>query len=168
MKKFSKILSVLLCLTLVLGLAAVVGAEGENPTYTKVTSATLTSGQYVMIVDTGYAPGVFDNGWVTPVQPTVSNDVVTDAKGAVWTLTVDGTNVKLTDANDVTIAPKSGEKNGIQAADYNWAWSYADGKFTFAGQGKDTSTFACNTDAINGLNRFRSYKNKTVSGDTTT
>lgn len=168
MKKFSKILSVLLCLAMVLGLAAVVGAEGENPTYTKVTSATLTSGQYVMIVDTGYAPGVFDNGWVTPVQPTVSNDVVTDAKGAVWTLTVDGTNVKLTDANDVTIAPKSGEKNGIQAADYNWAWSYADGKFTFAGQGKDTSTFACNTDAINGLNRFRSYKNKTVSGDTTT
>ena len=170
MKKLSKILSVLLCLAMIVGVVAVmVGAEeNTEATYTKVTSGTLTSGKYVLVCSNGYAPAYFENGWVQPAQPVVSGDgnTVTDAKGAVWTLTViDESNVSLTDSNGVTIAPKSGNTNGIQFKAYNWAYSYADGLFKFAGQGSDTTTFACNTDSNSGLNRFRSYKNGTLSGN---
>lgn len=171
MKKLSKILSVLLCLAMIVGVVAVmVGAEeSTETTYTKVTSGALTSGKYVLVCSNGYAPAYFENGWVLPEQPVVSEDgnTVTDAKGAVWTLTViDESNVSLTDSNGVTIAPKSGNSNGIQSKDYKWAYSYADGLFKFAGQGSDTTTFACNTDSNSGLNRFRSYKNGTLSGNT--
>ena len=134
----------------------------ETGTYAQVTAAEdFTSGQYVLVTDTGYAPGVLDGSWITAVQPTVTDGVVTDTAGAVWTLTVEGTSVKLTDANGVSIAPVGGNNNGIISGDYSWAWSFADGKFTFAGTGEDTVTLASNKSSDN---KFRGYKNTTASG----
>lgn len=58
--------------------------------YTKVTSADeLVSGEYVMVANNGYAPGVLDDTWVTAVAVTAANDQVIDPTGGVWTLTVD-------------------------------------------------------------------------------
>ena len=138
----------------------------ETDTYTQVTGAEdFTSGQYVLVTDTGYAPGVYDNGknaWITAVQPAAADGTVTDTAGAVWTLTVDGNTVKLTDANGVTVAPKGGNNNGIVSGDYSWAWSFADGKFTFTGTGSDTVVLAGNAGSEN---KFRAYKTSTASGN---
>lgn len=163
MKKLSKILSVVLVLAMIMGMAAVVSAE-ETATYTKITSKEeLVSGTYVMIVDTDYAPLVLDGTWVTCVQPTVSGNQVTDAKGAVWTLEVDGSSVKIKDSNGQYVGPKSGNANGIQNSEYSWAWACNDGTFTFSGTGTDTTTLASNG-STSGSNKFRAYKNTTVAG----
>ena len=142
--------------------------EEEAPVrtgYVQVTSEEqLTDGKYVMLVSTGYAPGVLDGGWLTAVQPVVSDDTVTDTAGGIWTLTFDGSSVILTDANGMTIAPVGGNKNGIKSGSYSWAWSFDDGKMIFAGTGSDTVKLASNTTA-SGNNLFRGYKNGTVTGD---
>ena len=141
--------------------------EPETPAeggYVKVTDAAqLTNGQYVMIVNTGYAPGKLDGSWVSAVQPVVSGNSVTDAAGGVWTLTFNGSSVTITDANGVSIAPKGGNSNGIKSAAYDWAWSFENGAMTFAGVGGDTVVLASNSDAQYG-NKFRAYKTSTVGG----
>ena len=125
-----------------------------------VTSAAqFTTGQYYMVTDTSYAPGKLDGAWVTAVE---AANAATDA---VWTLTVTGDSVTLTDANDVSIAPKGGNNNGIKQGDYDWAWSFNNGKFTFSGRGNDTVVLASNTTKTNGENRFRAYKTTTVSSN---
>ena len=135
----------------------------ETGTYTQVTTAeAFTSGQYVLITDTGYAPLVLESGWITAAQPTVTDGVVTDTAGAVWNLTVDGTSVKLSDSNGVAVAPKGGNNNGITSGDYAWAWTFADGKFTFSGVGADTVVLAGN---VGSSNKFRGYKTTTVAGN---
>ena len=135
--------------------------------YIKVTSeAEFTSGQYVMIVSTGYAPGVYENKWLTAVQPVVSGNTVTDPAGGVWTLTVNGSTVTITDANGVAVKPKGGNNNGILDGSYEWSWSFEDGTFTFHGTGSDTVVLASNTSTdpqYGGFNRFRGYKNTTIS-----
>ena len=132
--------------------------EPAGSKYVKVTSASeFTSGSYVLVVSTGYAPGVLDGTWLSAVQPTVEGDEVTDPAGGVWTLTVNGDSVVITDANGVSIAPKGGNTNGIMEGSYEWSWSFADGLFTFAGTGNDTVVLASNT-STNGLNKFRGYK----------
>ena len=142
--------------------APVVPDVPATPTYTKITSMDeLVSGQYVMVVSNGYAPATYSDGWVLATQPVIDGNQVTDASNAVWTITVDGTSVKLTDANGVTIAPKSGNNNGVQAGDYSWAVTCEDGTFKFAGVGSDTTKFACNTGSDN---KFRSYKVSTLTG----
>ncbi len=132
--------------------------------WVKVTDASqFTTGKYVMIVETGIAPLRYDSassGWLVTAQPTVSGDMVTDTKGAEWTLTVNGSNVTITDSNGKSIKPKSGNNNGIQTGSYNWAWSFANGAFTFKGTGSDSTTLASNTSSSN---KFRSYKNTTVT-----
>ncbi|MBR0445692.1 MAG: hypothetical protein IIX23_00180 [Oscillospiraceae bacterium] len=136
--------------------------------YVKVTDASqLTSGKYVLVVDGGYAPSTYASGWVNVVQPVVSGNQVTDTKGAVWTLTVSGNTVTITDANGVAIAPKGGNANGITNGDYQWAWKFQNGKFVFTGTGSDTVTLASNgnnTGSNPGNFRFRAYKNTTVNG----
>ena len=110
-----------------------------------------------MVTDSGYAPGAFDgDDWVTAVA---AANAATDA---VWTLTVVGNEVTLMDANSVTIAPSGGNNNGIKSGQYNWAWSFESGKFTFSGQGDDTVLLASNKGSEN---RFRAYKNSTVMGN---
>ena len=141
-----------------------VAVKEEASESNKVTSAAeFTTGTYVMVVKTGYAPGVLDGTWVTAVQPTINGDVLTDAKGAVWTLTVTGNTVKITDSNLATIAPEGGNENGIISGAYDWAWSFNEetGTFSFAGQGSDTVKLASNSGSSG---KFRGYKLSTLTG----
>jgi len=131
--------------------------------YVKITSADqLVSGQYVMIVGTGYAPGLFDNGWLTAVQPVVDGDKVTDTQGAVWTLTIGADGVSIQDSDGMFVAPKGGNNNGIINAEYFWAVSFENGAFRFAGTGSDTVILASN---VGSENKFRGYKTTTVAGN---
>ena len=136
----------------------------------KLTSAEqFVSGTYVMVVEGGYAMGALDGTWVSVVQPTIDGDQVTDAMGGIWTLTVNGSSVQITDANGASIKPKGGNTNGIASGSYDWAWSFdeATQTFTFAGTGSDTVMLASNASedpTYGGFHKFRGYKNTTISG----
>ena len=161
-KRTTRCLALLLAIVMVLSAMPIAMAEETTQTYTKVTSAAeLTTGKYVLVTDTDYAPDYFDNGWVLATQPSVVDGKIENPTAGVWTLTVDTDGVVMTDAKGTSIAPKGGNKNGIQSGSYKWAASFADGKFTFAGTGDDTVTLASNKG--NG-NKFRAYKNSTVNG----
>ena len=144
MKKF---LSILLCVAMVLSFAVVSFAAEEDNRITSLDE--LTTGQYYIKASNDVYMGTYSNGWILTGE-------------SLWTITVDGTNVKLTDANGVTVAPKGGNNNGIKEGDYNWTVSCEDGMFTFAGQGSDTVKMASNTGSDN---KFRGYKNGTISGN---
>ena len=161
-KRITRCLALLLAVVMILSVMPVAMAEGTTQTYTKVTSAAeLTTGKYVLVTDTDYAPDYFDNGWVLATQPSVVDGKIENPTAGVWTLTVDTDGVVMTDAKGTSIAPKGGNTNGIQSGSYKWAASFASGKFTFAGTGDDTVTLASNKG--NG-NKFRAYKNSTVNG----
>ena len=161
-KRTTRCLALLLAVVMILSVMPVAMAEGTTQTYTKVTSAAeLTTGKYVLVTDTDYAPDYFDNGWVLATQPSVVDGKIENPTAGVWTLTVDTDGVVMTDAKGTSIAPKGGNTNGIQSGSYKWAASFASGKFTFAGTGDDTVTLASNKG--NG-NKFRAYKNSTVNG----
>ena len=161
-KRTTRCLALLLAVVMILSVMPVAMAEGTTQTYTKVTSAAeLTTGKYVLVTDTDYAPDYFDNGWVLATQPSVVDGKIENPTAGVWTLTVDTDVVVMTDAKGTSIAPKGGNTNGIQSGSYKWAASFASGKFTFAGTGDDTVTLASNKG--NG-NKFRAYKNSTVNG----
>ena len=155
----SRMLSVLLLVVMVISMLPVSAYAEGTATYTQITSAEeLVTGKYVLVTaDTGYAPGVFESGWLTAVSVTTP-----DASSPVWAITVnsDGT-VSLTDSNGVSVAPKGGNNNGITSGSYSWGVSFSGGYFTFAGQGADTVTLASNKSSAN---KFRAYKNATVSG----
>lgn len=158
-------MSVLLSLMMLLSLlpTAVLADESATKTYTKVTSADeLVTGEYVMVANNGYAPGVLDGTWVTAVAVTAANDQVIDPTGGVWTLTVGKNGTILSDANGKAIAPKGGNNNGIKNDSYQWAVDFdaTDGTFTFAGQGDDTVKLASNA---NSENKFRAYKDVTIT-----
>lgn len=158
-KRFLAVILVVLMLVSMLPVTAAAADEGVN---NKISSMDeLTTGKYVMVLDNGYAPGSFDGySWVTAVQPSVTDGSVTDPTAGVWTLTVSGSSVKLTDANGVTIAPKGGNNNGIVSGDYDWEVRFEGGKFSFYGTGTDTVTFASNKSSEN---KFRAYKNTTIN-----
>lgn len=161
-KRTTRCLALLLAVVMVLSVMPVAMAEETTQTYTKVTSAAeLTTGKYVLVTDTDYAPDYFDSGWVLATQPSVVGGKIENPTAGVWTLTVDTDGVVMTDAKGTSIAPKGGNTNGIQSGSYKWAASFASGKFTFAGTGDDTVTLASNKG--NG-NKFRAYKNPTVNG----
>ena len=154
---FKRILSAVLSAVMVLAMLPAM-AFAEGTTFTQITSAEeLVTGQYVMVTNTGYAPGVYESGWVNAVAVSTP-----DESSPVWTIVVnsDGT-VKLIDANDTSIAPKGGNNNGIAIGYYGWAVACtAAGTFTFSGQGADTVILASNKGSGN---NFRAYKNATVS-----
>ena len=149
------------------GACANCGTALPDAVATLITSAgQFVSGEYVMVVSKGYAMGQFEGGWILPVEPVITGNDVNDAAGGIWTLTVDGTSVAIVDANGKAVGPKTGDVNGIENKEYSWAWTCNDdGTFTFKGTGTDSTTLACNLDATNGQNRFRAYKNTTVTGD---
>ena len=157
----SRVLSWLLVLAMVLTMIPTVVLAEDSDTYTKISSLEeLTTGQYVLAVSTGYGPGVLDGSWVTAAAITAVDNTVT-APAAVWTITVDGDTAKLTDSNGVSIAPVGGNTNGITSGDYSWDVTCTDGAFRFAGTGDDTVLLASNKSSSN---KFRAYKNATVSG----
>lgn len=162
--KRSRLLAGLLVLVMVISLLPTAAFAAEPAAAKQITSIEeFSSGQYVMLTNTGYAPGVLDGTWVTAVALTADGDTISaPAENAVWNITVDGDSVKLTDSNGVTIAPNGGNANGIGSGDYDWAWSFENGVFKFAGTGSDTVTLASNKGSDN---KFRAYKNTTVSGN---
>ena len=158
-----RLLAIFLVALMLVSMLPATAAAADEGVYKKISSMDeLTTGKYVMILDTGYAPGSLDGTWVTAVQPSVTDGSVTDPTTGVWTLTVSGSSVKLTDANGVSIAPKGGNENGIKSGEYEWEVSFANGKFSFYGTGTDTVTFASNKSFEN---KFRAYRNSTVAGN---
>lgn len=102
-----RILSVLLALVMMLSLLPASVFASDTVTATKISSADqLTSGQYVLVNEAGYAPTVLDGGWVTPTAVTASGDTVEVAPSLLWTITVTDGGVTLTDSKGQTIAPQ--------------------------------------------------------------
>ena len=151
---FSRVLAFMLALVMVLSMAPARVFASDSAVYTKISTADeLTTGKYVLVANNGYAPTVLSSGWVlAEAVEAVDGTVTAPAANLVWDLTVDGSNVKLTDSNGVTIAPKSGNTNGIQSGDYNWSVTVEDGTFRFWGQGSDTTVLASN----------KTYENKCI------
>lgn len=162
--KRSRLLAGLLVLVMLITLLPTAAFAAETASAKQITSAEeFSSGQYVMLTNTGYAPGVLDGIWITAAALTANGDTIAaPAANVVWNITVDGDSVKLTDSNGVTVAPKGGNNNGISSGDYAWAWSFENGVFKFAGTGSDTVTLASNKGSDN---KFRAYKNATVAGN---
>ena len=125
-----------------------------------------TTGRYVMVTDTGYAPQKFDNNWLPAADlGTDPGDTVSaPADETVWEIAVTADTATIKDSDGKFIAPSGGNNNGITISDteYQWKWECTDGKFTFSGQGDDTVILASNRSS---QNKFRAYKTTTVSGN---
>ena len=158
-----RLLSVLLALIMLLSLlpTAVLAADATAKTFKKVKSADeLVTGQYVLVDEKGCSPKELSGNWVTKTTVAVNGDTATASEG-IWTITVSADGVVLTDAGNTSIAPSGGNNNGIKKGDYKWAVAFANGTFTFSGQGTDTVKLAGNTGSDN---KYKAYKNKTISG----
>ena len=158
-----RLLSVLLALVMLLSLlpTAVLAADAMAKTFKKVKSADeLVTGQYVLVDEKGCSPKELSGNWVTKTTVAVNGDTATASEG-IWTITVSADGVVLTDAGNTSIAPSGGNNNGIKKGDYKWTVAFANGTFTFSGQGTDTVKLAGNTGSDN---KYRAYKNKTISG----
>ena len=160
-----RLLSVLLTLVMLLSMLpqVVFAADPKAKTFKKVTSAKeLVTGQYVLVDEKGVSPKELSGGWViTSKAVTVDGDTATASEG-IWTITVSADGVVLTDANGKSIAPSGGNTNGIKSASYKWLAAFANGTFTFSGQGADTVKLAGNTSSEN---KYKAYKNTTISGN---
>ena len=159
-----RLLSVLLALVMLLSLlpTAVLAADATAKTFKKVKSADeLVTGQYVLVDEKGCSPKELSGNWVTKTTVAVNGDTATASEG-IWTITVSADGVVLTDAGNTSIAPSGGNNNGIKKGDYKWAVAFANGTFTFSGQGTDTVKLAGNTSFEN---KYRAYKNTTISGN---
>ena len=157
-----RLLSVLLALVMLLSLlpTAVFAADPAPQTFKKVTSAEeLVTGQYVLVDEKGFSPKELSGKWVTTAAVTVNGATATASEG-IWTITVSADGVVLTDANSVSIAPSGGNNNGITSGSYKWSVAFANGAFTFSGQGFDTVKLAGNAGSSN---QYKAYKNSTVS-----
>ena len=161
--KMKRFLSLILTALMLLSLLPVTVLAASD-TYQKVADgASFTTGRYVMVTDTGYAPGVLDGTWITAQEITNAGDALENpVDAAVWDITVTGDQAVLTDSNGVSVAPKGGNNNGISQGGYQWKWTFENGKFTFSGQGEDTVILASNKGS---QNKFRGYKTTTVSGN---
>ena len=159
-----RLLSVLLALVMLLSLlpTAVFAADATAKTFKKVKSADeLVTGQYVLVDEKGCSPKELSGNWVTKTTVAVNGDTATASEG-IWTITVSADGVVLTDAGNTSIAPSGGNKNGIKSGSYKWLAAFANGTFTFSGQGTDTVKLAGNTSFEN---KYRAYKNTTISGN---
>ena len=141
---------------------AVLAADPTPKTFKKVKSADeLVTGQYVLVDEKGCSPKELSGNWVTKTTVAVNGDTATASEG-IWTITVSADGVVLTDAGNTSIAPSGGNKNGIKSGSYKWLAAFANGTFTFSGQGTDTVKLAGNTSFEN---KYRAYKNTTISGN---
>ncbi len=136
-------------------------AAESTGTYVQINSADeLTSGKYIMIVNSGYALGCLDVNWLLATALTPSEGMVVNPdQTLVWDLAVSESGVILKDANGLVIKPVGGNNNGIMQGDYTWSLVSDSGTFSFKGIGDDTVTLASNKSSGN---RFRAYKTSTV------
>lgn len=160
-RSFNKLVSVLLVAMMLISVIPFT-ASAANATQIQAASE-LVTGQYVIVTaTTSVAPTVLDGSWVLAESVTVADGAVSATDAAVWTITVDGSTVKLQDSNGKYIAPKGGNSNGIKEGEYSWTVSADGNKFKFLGNGEDTVGFASNMDSEN---KFRGYKTTTLTGD---
>jgi len=166
MKSFAKrCLAVMLSIIMVLTMIPVSGyAEQSVGTFEKISSAAeLTSGKYVMVVNSGYAMGIFDGSWITATQLTATDGkIINPDSSLIWSLTVSADQVVLTDPNGKSIKPKTAN-NGILEGNYSWTAVENNGTFTFKSAAADAVTLASNSTDTNNPNKFRGYKNTTVT-----
>ena len=142
-------------------------SAAEGTSFGKIAGeAEFTTGSYVMVTDTGYAPQKLDGTWLPADElGTALGDTIADpAAETVWEIAVSGGTATIKDMDGQFLAPKGGNENGIRISDteYQWKWECQDGKFTFSGQGEDTVILASNRGSGN---KFRAYKTTTVSGN---
>ena len=142
-------------------------SASEGTSFGKITEeAEFTTGSYVMVTDTGYAPQKFDNNWLPADElgTALGDTIAAPADETVWEIAVTGGTATIKDTDGHFLAPKGGNENGIRISDteYQWKWECQDGKFTFSGQGEDTVILASNRGS---QNKFRAYKMTTVSGN---
>lgn len=161
-RSLTKLVSVML--VAVLAIAAVPFTASAAATATQITSASeLVTGEYVIATETGFAMTTLDGSWVMNKAVTAESGKISDVTpNMVWTVTVSGTSVKLTDSNGASIAPKGGNTNGIASGDYSWDAAFANGTFKFKGVGADTVILAANAASDS---KFRAYKSATVEGN---
>lgn len=161
-----KYLAVILSIIMVFTVNPVVSNAAETAgTYVQInTPEELTSGNYVMISNSGYAVGTYDSNtkWLgaTMLSP-VDSKVINPDNTLIWDIAVTGNSVTLMDANGVKVKPAGGNNNGIAQGDYPWALESNNGIFSFKGIGEDTVVLAGNKGSEN---KFRAYKNTTVAG----
>lgn len=168
MKAFAKrCIAGLLSIIMALSISPVYGYAQESAgVYEKVDDlAEFTSGNYVMVVNSGHAVGALDGSWLgaTYVTPE-DNKIENPDRTLVWAIAVSGSSITLTDANDKMVKPPGGNNNGITAGMYEWEYEYdsTDHSFLIKGVGEDTVTLASNKSSSS---RFRAYKNSTVAGN---
>ena len=142
-------------------------SAAEGTSFGKITGeAEFTTGSYVMVTDTGYAPQKFDNNWLPADElgTALGDTIPAPADETVWEIAVSGGTATIKDMDGHFLAPKGGNDNGISISDteYQWKWECQDGKFTFSGQGDDTVILASNRSS---QNKFRAYKTTTVLGN---
>ena len=163
-KSLQRVLSAFLTILLLVSVVPTAVFAAGTETYHKISNAAeFETGKYVMAVDTGYAVGPIDGTWVSAVKVTPEGNVITDPDaGMVVDLEVADSSVKIKLSDGNYIAPKGGNNNGIQAGEYDWAWSVENGKFVFSGTEDDTVVLASNKSS---QNKFRGYKKATATGN---
>ena len=163
-KSLQRVLSAFLTILLLVSVVPTAVFAAGTETYQKISDAAeFETGKYVMAVDTGYAVGPIDSTWVSAVKVTPEGNVITDPDaGMVVDLEVADSSVKIKLSDGNYIAPKGGNNNGIQAGEYDWAWSVENGKFVFSGTEDDTVVLASNKSS---QNKFRGYKKATATGN---
>ena len=163
-KSLQRVLSAFLTILLLVSVVPTAVFAAGTETYQKISDAAeFETGKYVMAVDTGYAVGPIDGTWVSAVKVTPEGNVITDPDaGMVVDLEVADSSVKIKLSDGNYIAPKGGNNNGIQAGEYDWAWSVENGKFVFSGTEDDTVVLASNKSS---QNKVRGYKKATATGN---
>ena len=104
-----------------LSLVPVQTAEAAGETFTKVTSADeLTDGRYIMVTDTGYAPGVLDGTWISAEQVIADEgngiqlgNTIQENADTVWEVSVTSAD----GAEDLTVTLK--DKKIFNASEFN-------------------------------------------------
>lgn len=142
-------------------------SAAEDTSFGRITEeAEFTTGSYVMVTDTGFAPQKIDGTWLPADElgTALGDTIAAPADETVWKIAVSGGTATIKDMDGQFLAPKGGNENGIRvsATEYQWKWECRDGKFTFSGQGDDTVILASNRSS---QNRFRAYKTTTVEGN---
>ncbi len=142
-------------------------SAAEDTSFGRITEeAEFTTGSYVMVTDTGFAPQKIDGTWLPADElgTALGDTIAAPADETVWEIAVSGGTATIKDMDGQFLAPKGGNENGIRvsATEYQWKWECRDGKFTFSGQGDDTVILASNRSS---QNRFRAYKTTTVEGN---
>lgn len=121
----------------------------------------LVTGQYVLLLPQGYAPGVLEEDWLTAVQPEITEDTLTDPRGGLWKIRVEEGGAVLFDSGGTPIAPTSDGSNGITAGETLWNAECREGLFFFRSfSAEEPVTLAANVSLDYG---FRAYRDSTIA-----